>query len=254
MLDYISIGSGEEKVIFIHGWMMDHTCFDALHPALDEKACTYIYIDQRGYGLSRDQDGPYTIVQTAEDVVVLANQLKWDRFHIVGHSMAGKVISRLMADIPDRIKSAVGITPCPPVKIPLDDQVMGLFSSAATDLASRQEIFRFDTGNRLTDAWYAAIAEASMQASTTEAFVDYLDTWANYAFFESVKGCRVPLKIMSGEHDVNLTYELMQDTFGQWFTDVEIVKLSNCGHYPMYETPLCLASECEKFIKSHSDI
>ena len=111
MLDYISIGSGEEKVIFIHGWMMDHTCFDALHPALDEKACTYIYIDQRGYGLSRDQDGPYTIVQTAEDVVVLANQLKWDRFHIVGHSMAGKVISRLMADIPDRIKSAVGITP-----------------------------------------------------------------------------------------------------------------------------------------------
>ena len=122
MLNYISIGKGEVKVIFIHGWMMDHTCFDTLHPALDGKACSYIFIDQRGYGLSRDQGGPYTIHQIAQDVIMLADHLKWDRFHIVGHSMAGKVISRLMADMPDRIRSAIGITPCPPVKIPLDEQ------------------------------------------------------------------------------------------------------------------------------------
>lgn len=254
MLNYVSLGGGEEKVIFIHGWMMDHTCFEALHPALDPNECTYIFIDQRGYGLSRDQGGPYTIVQIAEDVMVLADHLLWDRFHIVGHSMAGKVISRLMADIPDRIKSAVGITPCPPVKIPLDDQAMALFSNSKTDLASRQEIFRFDTGNRLTGTWYETIAELSMRASTSEAYAAYLDSWANYEFFEDVQGCTIPLKIMPGEHDPHLPYETMKDTFGQWFSNVEISKLSSCGHYPMYEIPLCLAAECEKFIKSHKGI
>ena len=252
MLDYISIGNGEEKVIFIHGWKMDHTCFDGLHAALDQTACTYIFMDQRGYGLSRDQDGPYSIVQIAEDVMVLADHLKWDRFHIVGHSMGGKVISRLMADIPDRIKSAIGITPCPPVKIPFDEPGWALFSKAANDASSRQEIFRISTGNRLSDTWYETITEKSMQASTSESFYDYLDSWVNYEFFENVKGCAVPLKIMPGEHDPHLTYELMQDTFGQWFSSVEIVKLPNCGHYPMYEIPLSLAAECEKFIKSHS--
>jgi pimeloyl-ACP methyl ester carboxylesterase len=252
MLDYISIGNGEERVIFIHGWMMDHSCFDALHPVLDQNGYTYIFIDQRGYGLSRDQDGPYTIVQIAEDVMVLVDHLKWDRFHIVGHSMAGKVISRLIADIPDRIKSAIGITPCPPVKIPFDDQGWALFSKAATDPSSRQEIFRIDTGNRLTDTWYETITEKSMRANTSESVADYLDSWVNYEFFEDVKGSTVPLKIMPAENDPHLTYEVMQDTFGQWFSNTEILKLPNCGHYPMYEIPLLLAAECEKFIKSHS--
>lgn len=252
MINFITNGSGEEKVIFIHGWMMDHTCFDALHPALDKKVCTYLFIDQRGYGLSLDQDGPYTIMQIAEDVIALADHLEWDRFHIIGHSMAGKVISRLMADIPDRIKSAVGITPCPPMKIPLDDQAMALFSNSVTDQASRQEIFRFDTGNRFTDTWYATIAESSMRASTSEAFVDYLDSWVNYEFYQDIRDCTVPLKILPGENDANLTHELMENTFGKWFQSVEITKLSNCGHYPMYEIPLALAMECESFIINHS--
>lgn len=254
MINHTSIGNGEEKVIFIHGWMLDHTCFGTLHPALDKKACTYMFIDQRGYGISRNQNGPYTIVQIAEDVMALADQFKWDRFHIVGHSMGGKVISRLMADIPQRIKSAVGITPCPPVEIPLDEQAWTLFSKAATDLSGRQEIFRMDTGNRLTNVWYEYIAEKSMQASTSKAFSDYLDSWVNYEFFEDIRGCTVPTKILAGENDPFLTADLMQNTFGKWLPNVEITKMANCGHYPMYEIPLALAAECENFLKSKASL
>ncbi len=251
MLNYISIGSGDEKVVFIHGWMMDHACFDGLHSALDQHAFNYVFVDQRGYGLSKDQEGPFTIGQVAEDLILLADHLKWQKFHIVGHSMAGKVISRLLADVPDRIKSAVGITPCPPVKIPVDEQAWELFSKAAENPRNRQEIFRVDTGNRLTDSWYETIADKSMQVSTPGAFSSYLTSWVNDEFYKDVMGCGVPLKILASENDPHLTYELMQNTFGEWFQNVEIKKLSNCGHYPMYEIPLALAMECEGFLRRH---
>ena len=253
MLNYITLGNGDEKVMVIHGWMMDHSCFDALHPALDQNTFTYRFVDQQGYGLSKNQDGPYTIIQIAEDITILADKLKWDKFHIIGHSMGGKVISRLMADIPHRIKSAIGITPCPPAKIPFDDQSWALFTKAATDPVSRQEIFRMDTVGRLTPTWYETITAQSMQVARSKAASDYLDSWVNYEFIKDVKGCSVPLKIMPAEHDPFLTPEVMHNTYGQWFKNIEIVTLANCGHYPMYEIPLILAAECEGFIKQYSN-
>ena len=252
MINYTSAGIGIEKVVFLHGWMMDHTCFSTMRPALDEKAFTYLFVDQRGYGLSRDQEGPFRVAQVAEDIRSLVDALKIDAFHIVGHSMAGKVISRLLADIPEKIKSAVGITPCPPIKIPLDDQTMTLFFNASTDPALRQQIFRFDTGNRLTDTWYDNIAEQSMQSNTAQAFMDYLDSWVNDELADDVKGCNVPVKILAGQNDPVLTADFMQDTFGKLLTNVEITEMANSGHYPMYEIPLSLAAECETFLKNNS--
>ena len=252
MLNYFTLGNGNEKVMVIHGWMMDHSCFDALHPALDQNTFTYLFVDQQGYGLSKAQDGPYTVIQIAKDLMMLADQLKWDKFHIIGHSMGGKVISRLMADIPRRIKSAIGITPCPPAKIPFDDQGWALFTKAAVDPVSRQDIFKMDTGGRLTSTWYENITARSMQVARPKAVSDYLVSWVNYEFTEDVKGCSVPLKIMAAEHDPFLTPAVMHNTYGQWFESVEILTLAHCGHYPMYEIPLILAAECENFIKQHS--
>ncbi len=251
MINYNSIGTGSNKVLVFHGWKMEHTCFDGMVQALDKEKFTYIFADLRGYGLSRDLPGPYSIEQTAADLLELADSLNLETFHIIGHSMGGKVICRLAADAPERIKSAIGVTPCPPVTIPFDDQGWALFSNSATDMSCREEVFRLSTGNRLTPAWYKMIAEKSMQASEQTAFSDYLESWVNYECVDDCAGSRVPLKIIAGEFDPDLTYGLMQETFGKFFPNVEIMQLSNCGHYPMYETPLALAAEWENFLGRH---
>lgn len=251
MINYMELGCGKEKVFFLHGWKIDSTCFNGLIPALDKIAFNYVFVDQRGYGKSKELPGPYTIQQVALDIIELADELKWENFHIIAHSMGGKVISRLMADVPERIKSAIGITPVPPVKLPFDEEAWKMFSSASSDPAVRKEVFRIATGNRLTETWYEMITAESMNASTPAAFAEYLDSWVNYEFYQDVQGCTVPLKILPGEHDADLTYELMKNTFGNWFENLEIIKLGNCGHYPMYEIPLALAAECESFITKH---
>ena len=252
MLKYVSLGKGDEKVIVLHGWMMDHTCFDGMLTSLDQKKFTYVFIDQQGYGLSKDMPGPYNVAQVARDVIEVTDHLKWTKFHIVAHSMGGKVISRLLADIPDRLKCAVGINPCPPVKIPFDEQGWTFFSKAAEDVATRKEIFRADTADHLTETWYEMIAQKSMQSSTPQAVADYLDSWVNYEFPQDIQGCTVPIKILASEYDPHLTCDVMNGTYGQWCRNVEIKELNNCGHYPMYEIPLSLAKECESFLSKNS--
>ena len=251
MLKYKQIGSGEEKVMVVHGWKTDHTCFYPMESALDQTTFTYVFVDQRGYGNSKDLGGPYTVPQVAKDMVDLSDHLGWKRYHIVGHSMGGKVIQRIMADHPDRIKSAIGITPCPAGKIPFDDEGWSLFSGADTDKEKRLQIFRMSTGGRLTETWYHSVNAQSIKASKPEAFRSYLDSWVNYDLVEDIMGCKIPIKVIAGEHDPDLTYEVMKATYGEWLPNSEVVKLSNCGHYPMFETPLSLAAECESFLKQN---
>ena len=165
--------------------------------------------------------------------------------------MGGKVVQRIMADVPERIKSAIAITPVPAAKIPFDEQGWHLFSNAAADSMKRLEIFRLATANRLTDSWYQMINEKSMKACKPEAFAAYLDSWVNYEFIDEIRGNTVPIKVMTGEHDADLTYALLKSTLGEWLPNTQIIELKNCGHYPMFETPLSLAAECENFLLEH---
>lgn len=251
MLKYFSIGQGDNKVLVLHGWKMDHTCFTPLQSALDTEHFTYFFIDQQGYGLSIDEKGPYTIEQVAKDTLELAESLNLNQFYLIGHSMGGKVLSRILADAPDKVIAAMGITPCPPVPIPFDEEGRNMFRKAATDISCREEIFRISTGNRLTDTWYRTIAELSMKSSTADAFADYFEEWADYECRADVEGCTIPVKIMAGEFDPHLTYDWMKMTYGEWLPNCEVIELKNCGHYPMYEIPLTLAAECEKFMKAN---
>jgi len=251
MLGYTKIGYGNEPVVVVHGWKTDHTCYESLYASLNKDKYTYVFVDQRGYGKSINLPGPYSVPQVAEDIVALAELLGFGKFHIVGHSMGGKVIQKIMVDYPERIKSAVGITPCPAVKIPFDPEPWEMFSNSDKNLQNRLEIFRYSTGNRLTTSWYQWINALSSVKSRTEAYRDYLDSWVSYDIADKVEGCSTPIKVIVGEHDPDLNYDVMINTYGSWFTNSEIVVLKNCGHYPMFETPLSLAAEIEKFLDRH---
>jgi len=84
--------------------------------------------------------------------------------------------------------------------------------------------------------------------SKPEAFREYLDSWVHYDLIEAIKGNTIPIKVIVGEHDPDLNMDVMQGTYGEWLPNAQIMELPNCGHYPMLETPLSLAAECENFL------
>ena len=71
----------------------------------------------------------------AEDTLALADQLGWNRFALIGHSMGGMAIQQVLADAPERVSALVGITPVPASGVPFDHSGWDFFSAAAGDPA-----------------------------------------------------------------------------------------------------------------------
>ena len=149
------IGSGNENVIVLHGWLGDYAVWEPTFPSLALDQFTYAFMDYRGYGKSRDQAGDYTMKEIASDAISLVNHLNWDRFHVIGHSMGGMAMQRLVLDIddPNRVKSAIGIDPVPACGGQINAETWPLFEGAITQDENRYKILDFTTGNRNAVQW-----------------------------------------------------------------------------------------------------
>ena len=245
-------GGGPEGVIVLHGWFGGPPPFAPMFDYLDTDTFTYAFMDYRGYGKSIDVAGEYTIAEIAADAVGLADDKGWERFHVIGHSMGGMAVQRLALDVPERVKSVVALTPVPACGVPFDDDTWGLFSAAVDSDEHRRIIVSFSVGDRLCDRWVDRMVRGSRETSTVEAFGAYLPAWVRNDFAAEANGLKTPMLVVVGEHDGALTEDFMCQTFLEWYPNARLEVMANAGHYPMDETPVCLATMVEAFLKENA--
>ena len=251
MIGYEMYGNGPEKVLVFHGWGLDHSAFASMYPALDTQVFTFAFMDYRGCGLSKDQNGLLSIEEIGKDAIELVDHLKWNTFHLIGHSMGGMVLQWVAATVPSRIKSAVAVTPVPACGAPQMPQERRQFLLKAGDsVEGLTAFFMGGTANRHNVAWAKSMAEKSLSVTDHEVFAKYTLAWADTNFVQKVQGIKVPLKVLVGDHDT-FTPEIMKQTILNWFPNSELEVLSNCGHYPMFEIPINLATICQAFMLQH---
>ena len=247
------VGRGPRTVICLPGWFGSSTGWGpGFLDALDTERFRYEFMDYRGYGERRGSGGPYTIDQIAADVLELADALGVQTFSLVGHSMGGSAIQRVLALAPDRVEAIVGINPVPASGTPFDEEGRQLFDSAAADDTARETIVDLTTGNRLSAWWIDRIVRHSRGHSDEEAFAAYLSAWADTDHAADVPVDRVPALAVVGEHDPAVTEEGVRQTWGSLHPSSTVVVMRNAGHYPMYETPVRLATILEEFLETHS--
>ena len=246
---YETMGNGGHKVLVLHGWFGDHTTFNPMKDALSLDEFTYVCADYRGYGKSKSIRGDYTMAEISKDAIELADSLGWDRFSLVGHSMGGMAVQRVLADAPARARKLVAITPVPASGVPFEGDVLKLFEGAATSLDNRRAIVDFSVGGRLSKTWVDRVARYSEETSSTEAFAAYFKAWSKTNFVDAIKGNKTPIKVIIGQHDPSLTAEVMNATYMAWYPSAELEVMPNAGHYPMDETPIALATSMEAFLR-----
>ncbi|HEY4318570.1 MAG TPA: alpha/beta fold hydrolase [Herbaspirillum sp.] len=245
---YLQFGHGERKVLVMSGAFGHGGDWGAFAEALDPETATYVFFDYRGYGLSRHLDGAFTFEEAAQDALRLIDHLGWRRFSLVGHSMGGVAMQRVLLAAPDRIERMVAIAGVPACSSRMDAQRLAGFGEAATSLEKREFILDFSTGRRLPKAWIARLARQSWSSAAPQAFLAYLRDWGAVDFSAQVKGNATPLKVLIGAHDPSLNAELMQSTWLAWYPDASLETLANAGHYPMHEVPLALAASVQEFL------
>jgi pimeloyl-ACP methyl ester carboxylesterase len=245
----VIVGSGGHRVLALHGWFGSARGWGSLPQYLDGSAYTYAFIDLRGYGSRKDADGSYTGEEVAADALAAADALGWDRFSLIGHSMGGKFAHQVLLQAPERVRALVGVNPVPAAATPMDEQTRALFEGAAGEAGNRAAIIDITTGNRLTRAFVEDVARHSVENSTVKAFGAYLDAWANDDFSGTVTaGSKTPVKVIVGETDPAISADVIRQTWLTYFPDAELEVLANAGHYPMFETPVALATSIERFL------
>ena len=96
-------------VMAIHGWLDNSASFSRLAPELDR--CRMVALDLAGNGQSsfRSAQGSYNIWDDLLDILAIADQLGWRRFHLLGHSRGAIVGLLLSATMPERIERFIAL-------------------------------------------------------------------------------------------------------------------------------------------------
>lgn len=100
LVTYILNKDAEKAIILVHGWPLNHTMWEYQLPALvDDGYCVVTY-DIRGFGDSDVSVDGYNYDTFADDLNNVASyvveQLKFDKFDLVGFSMGGAICARYM--------------------------------------------------------------------------------------------------------------------------------------------------------------
>jgi len=246
---YVTVGSGDHHVLAIHGWFGSARGWSSFPGFIDGSVYTYVFMDLRGYGDRMQTAGEFTVDEVAADALAVADDLGWDRFSLVGHSMGGKFAHRVLLQAPDRVRALVGLNPVPAGVTPFDESGWALFYGAADHPGNRAAIIDFTTGNRLTKTFINGVVQHSLDTSAVPAFAAYLQAWAKSDFTAEAKvDTATPVKLIVGVNDPALSADVMEQTWRVFFPDAELTILPDAGHYPMFESPVSLATSIEEFL------
>ena len=90
-------------VIALHGWLDNANSYARLAPQL--KGLRIVALDLAGHGYSehRPVGAGYALADYAHDVLRVAEQLGWERFGLLGHSLGAIISVQLAGALPERV-------------------------------------------------------------------------------------------------------------------------------------------------------
>lgn len=251
-IGYYIIGNGNKKVIALHSWMDDAESWKLTIPYLNTEEYTYAFMDVRGYGKSKMIKGIYNSNEIAQDVFNLADDLKWDKFYLIGHSMCGLAAQKAaLLDLSNRILKVALVTPVSAAGFPADKEVKDFFASIVQNEEIASIAYGVFTSDRLSNNWKVKRAKRHLDVTDNIAQLAYINMWTEENFLNDMSKISKPFLILSGKYDHSqFQINCQKEAFGK-FQDVEFIEIENSGHFPMEETPIYLVSLMEDFFSKN---
>lgn len=247
ILGHKIIGTGSKKIIFLHELMGNYKNYEPIFPYLDTEKFTFIFVDLRGYGLSKEIFGEYSCDEASSDVKDLITHLNLDDVIVLAHSMS-TMIAQKIALIDERVIKLILITPIPASGVKLPEIAENSLLKAMQKNESKIEEIVYSASKRHNATWAKNRIKMGYESSTVEARVGYMKMYMHTDFSDEVHNIKIPIKIIVGKHDFPIfALKLVTKLFTHYYDDVEIIECQEAGHYPMIECPVYFASKVEEF-------
>jgi pimeloyl-ACP methyl ester carboxylesterase len=126
---------GDIPVLALHGWLDNAGTFDRLAPYME--GMDLVALDFPGHGFSehRPPGMAYYFVDAVAEVFTVAQELGWERFALLGHSMGAGVATLAAGTFPSRVASLVLVEGLGPFTNP-DHEAPGQLAKALLHRAS----------------------------------------------------------------------------------------------------------------------
>lgn len=246
----VTMGQGPHHVICLNGWFGHAAGWGPFVNHLNNDDFTWHFFEYRGYGARRSEPGEHTINEISQDICAYIEQIDGEKVSLLGHSMGGSYMQRVFIDSPVPIASMIGVSPTPASGTHFDEDTRRLFEAAGHSSEARATIIDMTTGNRLSKEWISHMVSESLVNSETAAVEKYFRAWADCDFADEISGDEVPVFVIVGSHDPAVSTGVIEESYSPIYPELHVREFGDAGHYSMFETPLDLQAEVEKFLYS----
>lgn len=246
------------KLVFLHGLMGFGNNWKTFARHFESHYQVLIY-DQRGHGRSFQPAKGYGLVDYAQDLKEILQELEWSQIHLVGHSLGGRVAAYFAQHFPDKVKklALIDIGPVSDMQSMLSIEEKIKF--VPTPFASRDEARAFFDGpflqkynNETVKQFFYANLDHNEKGEMNWRFYlpGILETlwqarvgnqWVAY------EGFRVPTLLVRGERSQDLTHELYAEVL-QRNAKIKGYEIAGAGHWVHVEKPQELLQIFEDFL------
>jgi pimeloyl-ACP methyl ester carboxylesterase len=243
---YETHGSGDLKMILLHGWGGSSSYWRDLVSHLNLEGLQVIAPSYRGHGDSDKPAKGYTLAGFADDVLTVADTTGAQRFVLIGFSMSGKFAQYIAALHPERVLGLVLIAPVPASEFPVPADMAKAWCDSQHDRdAAFSQIL-------------APFTKITVKRELSELFLDDFAKAARIgleetlnmcavSFVEQAKRIRAPTLVLAGSYDPLLTPDTLKSTILTQIAGTRMIALP-CGHEIPQEMPEQTAALLEAFL------
>jgi pimeloyl-ACP methyl ester carboxylesterase len=237
ILHYNSSGLGPKTLLFLHGFLEDHSMWNTIYPEFVNAGFRCITIDLPCHGLSRFEGHSCPMNEIAACIQQLLEHLQIPHVTIIGHSMGGYVGLELLRLGPHKLVLLHSNFWADSESKKGDRNRVIEIVKKNKDLFLREAIpGLFAPENRVRCAQdIGVLIEKAMRIPAVEiaaATAGMRDRRSSYDVFETHK-----VRMIQGETDPIVPREILEKECRNLPSPVVVNWIKNCGHMSIWEQP-----------------
>lgn len=247
--------ASEDAIVFLHGWLMSPSMWDASIERLKDRArCIALW--QPAHGPTGAPPNGFEMSDWAEWLASTLDRLGVKRAVLVGHSMGGMLVQALRERRPDLVRALVLVGT---QSTDWEEQTRSDFNALADAVAAdwtpglAQQCadllvgkpYQEQDGRRIAN-WKAQAGgyDRSGMSNLARAISNRPD------FLAGLSNADIPVLVVHGSDDVAIPVNVGRTTAKQ-IPGAEYAEIPECGHCPPIEASERFAGELERFLNAH---